>query len=162
MYRRIRIATDNPLVATCKEHGYPVEFQVNYDGSLDRGTVVVTFPFAFPENTILAADMTAIDQLKWVKRMQEEWSDNSVSCTVYYRPEELPEIKEYLMRHYRNSYKSLSFLLHSGHGFKQAPYEEITEEQYQEMVKNTRLITAIDSADFESNDECAGGVCPVR
>jgi hypothetical protein len=54
-----------------------------------------------------------MDQLEQVKRMQELWSDNSVSCTVYYRKEELPEIKKYLKKHYKNSHKSLSFLLHS-------------------------------------------------
>lgn len=162
MYRRIRIAAEHPLVQTCRDHGYPVEYQKNFDGSDDRNTLVITFPFAYPEGTKLAKDMTAIDQLKWIKRLQEEWSDNSVSCTVYYRKEELQEIKDYLMKNYRNNHKSLSFLLHSDHGFAQAPYEEVTKEQYDELVKKTEIITAVESAEFEGGDECAGGVCPVR
>jgi ribonucleoside-triphosphate reductase (thioredoxin) len=91
------------------------------------------------------------------------WSDNSVSCTVYYRKEELPEIKKYLKKHYKNSHKSLSFLLHSDHGFAQAPYEEITKEQWEELTANTMLITSVDDANIGLDDaECASGACPIR
>lgn len=162
MYRRIRIAAGHPLVQTCRDHGYPVEYQKGLGGSIDRNTVVVTFPFAYPAGTKLASNITAIEQLRWIKRLQEEWSDNSVSCTVYYRPEELNEIKDYLMKHYRNNHKSLSFLLHSDHGFAQAPYETITEDVYNELVAKTKIISNISSAEFEGGDECAGGMCPIK
>lgn len=153
MIRRITIAADNPLVGTCKEHGYPVEYKQNFDGTEDYGSVIVSFPFAYPIGTKLAADMTAIDQLKEIKKLQELWSDNSVSCTVYFKKEELPEIKEYLAKHYKSNYKSLSFLLHSEHGFKQSPYEEITKKQYDALVASTRQILTVDSATFEGGDE---------
>lgn len=162
MFRRIRIAAEHPLVQTCREHGYDIEYQRQLDGTIDRNTVVVTFPFRYPEGTKLANELSAIDQLKWIKRLQEEWSDNSVSCTIYYKKEEIPAIREYLSTYYRNNHKSLSFLLHSEHGFEQAPYEEITEEQYNELAARTTVITAISSAEFEGGDECASGVCPVR
>jgi ribonucleotide reductase alpha subunit len=162
MIRRIRIAADHPLVQVCREHGYPVEYQRNFDGSEDHSTMVVSFPFCYPEGTKIAAEMTAIDQLEVVKWLQANWSDNSVSCTVYYRKEELPEIKKYLAKNYKNNHKSLSFLLHNEHGFHQAPLEEITKEQYDELVASTRLITHIDEAAFEGGDECASGACPVK
>jgi ribonucleotide reductase alpha subunit len=162
MIRRIRISADHPLVNVCREHGYPVEYQQNFDGSEDHSTVVVSFPFAYPEGTVLANEMTAISQLETVKWLQEVWSDNSVSCTVYYRKEELPEIRKYLAKNYKNNHKSLSFLLHSEHGFKQAPYEEITKEAYEELVAKTTLITKIDEASFDGGDECATGACPVK
>ena len=163
MIRRIRISANHPLVQTCRDHGYPVEYQQNFDGSEDRSTVVVSFPFRHPDHAVLAKDMTAISQLETVRWLQENWSDNSVSCTVYYRKEELPEIKKYLKKHYKNSHKSLSFLLHNEHGFKQAPLEEITEEQYNELVAKTRLITAIEEANIGLDDsECANGACPIR
>ena len=162
MIRRIRISADHSLVNVCREHGYPVEYQQNFDGSEDHSTVVVSFPFAYPEGTVLANDMTAISQLETVKWLQEVWSDNSVSCTVYYRKEELPEIKKYLAKNYKNNHKSLSFLLHSDHGFKQAPYEEITKEAYDELVSKTTLITKVDEATFDGGDECATGACPVK
>lgn len=163
MIRRIRISANHPLVQTCRDHGYPVEFQQNFDGSEDHSTVVVSFPFRHPDHAVLAKDMTAIQQLETVKWLQENWSDNSVSCTVYYRKEELPEIRKYLKKNYKNNHKSLSFLLHNEHGFKQAPLEEITKEQYDELVAKTRLITSIDSLDIGLDDsECALGACPIR
>jgi ribonucleoside-triphosphate reductase len=125
--------------------------------------MVVSFPFRHPDNAVLAKDMTALDQLETIKWLQSEWSDNSVSCTVYYRMEELPEIKKYLKKNYKTNHKSLSFLLHNEHGFKQAPLEEITKEQYDELVAKTRLITSISSLDIGLDDaECATGACPVR
>ena len=111
----------------------------------------------------MAEEMTALKQLEWVKRMQTEWSDNSVSCTVYYRLEELPIIQEYLAKNYKDCHKSLSFLLHSDHGFEQAPYEQITEEAYNALVGSTRLITDIeDATDLGLGDDCESGHCPIR
>lgn len=163
MIRRIRISSEHPLVGVCREYGYHVEYQRNFDGSEDRGTVVVSFPFAYPDGTKLAKDMSAVEQLKEVKRVQKEWSDNSVSCTVYYRKEELPEIRKYLEENYKENHKSLSFLLHNEHGFDQAPMEEISKEQYIDLLKNTRIISGIDgSVDFEGADDCSTGACPVK
>lgn len=162
MIRRIRIASNHPLVEVCRAHGYPVEYQRNFDGSEDHSTVVVSFPFAYPEGTRLAKDVSAIEQLEMVKYLQQAWSDNSVSCTVYYRKEELPAIREYLKKNYKNGHKSLSFLLHSDHGFAQAPYEEITKEQYEELVSKTRLITHISNGEIGLDDDCATGACPIR
>jgi len=163
MYRRIRISADHALVAVCRNSGYPVEFAKQFDGSEDYNTVVVTFPFSYPEGTVLAAQMTALDQLKEVKRLQEVWSDNSVSCTVYYRKEEIPAIRDYLQKHYKNNHKSLSFLLHSEHGFVQAPYEEISKEEYDKLVQKTTVITSFtEHLDIDPTDECATGACPIR
>ena len=163
MIRRIRISSNHPLVEVCRSHGYPVEYQQNFDGSEDRSTVVVSFPFSHGDTATLAKDMTAIDQLETVRWLQEVWSDNSVSCTVYYRKEELPEIRKYLKKNYKNGHKSLSFLLHSEHGFKQAPLEDITKEQYDALVASTKPITGIDASDLGLDDsECASGACPIR
>ena len=161
--RRIRIAADSPIVGVCRSHGYDIEYQRGFDGTTDHTTVVVSFPCRHPEGTVVAKDMTAIDQLNVVKRLQTEWSDNSVSCTVYYRKEELTGIKEYLKENFNSNFKTLSFLLHSEHGFEQAPLEEITEEQYNEMKSRVKPITGIadETIDFDLN-ECESGVCPVK
>jgi len=162
MIRRIRIAADNPLVQVCKDHGYPVEFLRNFDKSVDRSTVVVEFPFSYPEGTVMADGLTALDQLSYVNRLQTEWSDNMVSCTVYYKLEELDTVKDFLKKNYNKGFKTLSFLLHSGHGFDQAPYEEISHEDFDERVAASRLISHVAAAEFEGDAECAGGVCPVK
>ena len=162
LIRRIRLASSSPLVSTIRDSGIRVEYARGFDGTDDKATVVAEFPFSYPKGTKLAKDMSAVDQLDVVRRLQAEWSDNAVSCTVYYRKEELDEIKEYLKKHYNNSFKSLSFLLHSEHGFEQAPLEEITEEEYNKLMKKTKLITSVSSAEFDSDDECSTGVCPVK
>ena len=162
MIRRIRISANHSLVQTCRDHGYPVEYQQNFDGSTDHSTVVVSFPFHHSQVATLASQVDALAQLDTVRWLQENWSDNSVSCTVYYKKEELPDIKKYLKKFYKGSHKSLSFLLHSEHGFKQAPLEEITKEQYDELVASTRLITQVGEATIRLDDDCATGACPVR
>jgi adenosylcobalamin-dependent ribonucleoside-triphosphate reductase len=80
--RRIRFAADSKLVPLCRSHGYHVEFVRQFDGSVDRSTVVVEFPYKLPDSAIIASQVTALDQLNFVKRMQTEWSDNAVSCCL--------------------------------------------------------------------------------
>lgn len=161
--RRVRIASNSPLVEVCRQHGYKVEQQILLDGSLDPTTVVVEFPCRVPESTPVGATFSWKDQLDTIRRLQREWSDNSVSCTITYKKEDLPEIKEYLKKHFRHEIKTVSFLLYSGHGFIQAPYESITEEQYIDLVSKTRPITSaqVKESDFDISD-CEGGACPIK
>jgi len=161
--RRIRMATNSPLLSVCKSHGYSIEPQFNFDGSEDKGTMVVSFPCKLPKTTPVAADYSWKEQLEMVRQMQAEWSDNSVSCTVYYKKEDLEDIKQYLKENYSTNFKTLSFLLYFGHGFKQAPYETITEEQYVELIKNTTPITSVDVQETDFNvEECGTGACPIK
>jgi ribonucleoside-triphosphate reductase (thioredoxin) len=161
--RRIRIASNSPLVDVCRAHGYRVEYQYGFDGMPDMGTSVVEFPCKYPEGTTLANDMTAIKQLETIKHLQTVWSDNGVSITIYYRKEELDGIREWLCANYVENIKSVSFLLHNEHGFKQAPFEEITELKYNEMKKGVRPIVSQEiTDDMDDTLECSKGVCPVR
>lgn len=163
--RRIRMASNIPLVDVCRKAGFDIEYVRNFDGSEDKNTVVVSFPCKFPKSTTVAKDMSAVDQLRVVRELQNNWSDNAVSVTVYYSKEELPEIKSWLKRNYNENIKTVSFLLHNEHGFDQAPLEEITEEQYNEMIKKVKPITCIDSIDEDSItgvEECEGGACPIK
>lgn len=162
--RRMRIATNSNLIEVCKTNGYPMEFQRNFDGSEDKSTMVVSFPCSVPEGTRLAKDMTAVDQLEVIKRLQTEWSDNSVSVTIYYKKEELDNIKSWLSENYNDNIKTVSFLLHNEHGFQQAPLEEITEREYLEMKSKVTPITGVSfkEDDIIGNDECANGICPIK
>lgn len=161
--RTIRIAANSPLLSVCKEHGYKIEPQLNFDGSADNNTMVVSFPCKVPEHTPVAATFGWKQQLEVVKRLQSEWSDNSVSCTVYYNKEDLPEIKQYLAENYKDNFKTLSFLLYHGHGFVQAPYTTISKEEYEEQIKTVRKITSVNVSenDFDLVD-CDNGSCPIK
>ncbi len=163
--RRVRINTENDLVKLCRNKGYNIEYQKNFDKTLDYTTSIIEFPCKSADNAILAKNMTAIDELEVIKKLQTIWSDNSVSCTIYYRKEELDVIKEWLKKNYTNNVKTVSFLLHYDHCFEQAPYEEISEEKYNELIKNIQPITTSninDFGDIDNDTECKGGVCPIR
>tara|TARA_R100000482_G_scaffold43004_1_gene14963 strand:- start:369 stop:1313 length:945 start_codon:yes stop_codon:yes gene_type:complete len=161
--RRIRMATDSELASVARSNGYHVEYVRNFDGTEDHSTVVVSFPCSFPEGTQFADDMSAIDQLEVIKRLQLEWSDNSVSVTIYYRKEELEAIRWWLHDNYFNT-KSVSFLLHNDHGFDQAPMEEIDVDTYNQMVASVTPITSLNSLKLDDIeiDNCDSGACPVR
>ena len=161
--RRIRISSSSPLINVCRSHGYDVEPVKKYDGTDDNNTMVVSFPCSYPEGTTLAKDLSAIDQLEHVKELQTNWSDNAVSCTVYYKKKELKSIKKWLKKNYNDSVKSVSFLLHSNHNFKQAPYEEVSEDQYNEMKSRCKPITkaTFNEEDMEM-DGCDTGTCPIK
>lgn len=162
--RRVRIAAGSPLIQMLREKGYHLEAVQNFDGSHDTSTLVASFPCKYPEGTALAKDMTAIQQMEHVRDLQNNWSDNAVSCTVYYRPEELEDIKSYLHNNYNEGIKSVSFLLHQEHGFNQAPYEEISKEKYEEMMSELQPLAehlTVAEADMEL-ETCDTGHCPIK
>jgi len=161
--RRVRMAANSELVKVCKESGYFVEFVRGFDGKPDYTTVVVEFPCKVPDGTPVGDELGAIEHLELVKWMQRNWSDNSVSCTIYYKKEELDDIKKWLISNFNSSLKTVSFLLYYGHGFDQAPYETISKERYEILVKNTTPINSIsvDEKDFDLQD-CDNGSCPIK
>ena len=162
--RRVRMASNDKLIEICKNLGYKIEYLKKFDGSFNYNTSIVEFPCYSKDNTVLVKDMTAINQLELVKKMQKNWSDNSVSATVYYKKEELNDIKTWLKDNYKDNIKSISFLLHQEHGFEQSPYEEITKEQYDELIKNIKDIKNINVVDKNSITfhECDKGQCPIK
>lgn len=163
--RRVRFGASDPLVDKCRKRGYKVVPDVGLDGREDHTRWVVEFPCESPENAILAAQMTAVEQLEWVKKMQTVWADNAVSVTVYYRKEELPVIKEWLAANYDHGVKSVSFLLHADHNFPLPPYEEIDEETYRKLYAKVDFSVALQDVagmDLLDMDACATGACPVR
>ena len=163
--RRVRMGSSDPLVQYCREKGYKVEYDIGLDGKENRTICVVSFPCETPDTAVLAKDLSAVQQLEFVKRAQTIWSDNAVSVTVYYRREELPEIKEWLKKNYEKSIKSVSFLLHSEHGFVLAPYEEIDKATYEKISSKIKDDVHIVNSlgEFSIDDmECASGYCPVK
>jgi ribonucleoside-triphosphate reductase len=163
--RRVRMASNDPLVSYCRDLGYYVEYVVNFDGSENHDTVVVEFPCETPDGALFADDMGVIKQLEMVKKLQEVWSDNAVSVTAYYSEEELSDLKQWLSDNYENGIKSVSFLLRQKHGFKQAPYEEITKETYESKKSKVKPVININQNIGDQaleGIECEGGACPIK
>lgn len=163
--RRVRMGSSDPLVNYCRNKGYDVQFDVGIDGKENHTVCVVSFPCRTPQHAVLAENVTAIDQLEWVVKAQSIWADNNVSVTVYYRKEELPEIQQWMAKNYKNKVKSVSFLLHSEHGFALAPYEKISEDEYNKIKSKIKALSSFtDSVNNLSIDnlECEGGFCPIK
>ena len=163
--RRIRMSSNDALVAYCRNLGYHTEYVLNFDGSENHDTVVVEFPCETPNGALFADEMGVIKQLEMVKKLQEVWSDNAVSVTAYYSEEELPILKQWLSDNYENGIKSVSFLLRQKHGFKQAPYEEITKEQYDNKKSKVKPVLNVNhnlGSDALEGIECEGGACPIK
>lgn len=162
--RRVEMSSNDPLVKYCKDLGLNVEYRKHFDGTDDRLTVKVEFPCFVGEDTPTSEKLTAVELLEYVKKMQTIWADNAVSVTCYYKKEELPEIKKWLKNNYNDNIKTVSFLLHSDHGFIQAPYEPIAKEKYEELISNVKPITPInqDTTVTDLTSDCDTGSCPIR
>lgn len=161
--RRVRMATNDPVFKWCQDQGLNWEFVRDFEGNQDARTGIVEFPCEFPQGTLLAEYTSAISQMEMVKLMQQVWADNAVSVTVYYDMDELIEVMDWLKNNW-GEFKSMSFLLRQNHGFEQAPLEEITKEQYDQLLAGidySHFHIHGGPADLEDAD-CVSGACPVR
>ena len=161
--RRVRMSVGDPLLQYCADRGYPVEWVKNLDGTVSDRTKLVEFPCEFPEGTLLAEHLFAVQQLEVQRLVQKVWSDNAVSTTVYIRSEELDEVKAYLHDNWEHI-KAVSFLPHSEHGFTQAPLEEISEEEYRQRKSSVVQISEGPHGGMSEllDDDCFNGSCPIR
>lgn len=165
MIRRIRFSANDAILKVLRKAGYKIEPEVRFDGSLNHDILVVDFPCKFEDDGPIATNFSALDQLEMLKMLQTCWADQAVSITVYYKPEELPAIKKWLKENYNTSVKSVSFLLHSEHGFKQAPLEGITEEQYHQLsskLKPVEMSSEVTAGGDIDSQECVNGACPIK
>lgn len=158
--RRVMVGIYDPLVGTARSRGLNVVPKIGLDGAVDPTHMVVEFPCK--GEGITTRHMSAVDQLEWQRWANTMWSDQAVSCTVSYKPEELPEIRTWLSQYYDSSVKSVSFLRYEDHGFLQAPYEEITVGEYETRSGAVNAASLRDSSSDLLIDSCVSGACPVR
>ncbi len=93
---------------------------------------------------------------------QKYWSDNQVSITITFKEEEADQIK-YVLQFCEDKLKSVSFLPIKEHGYKQAPYEEITKEQYEEMISNLMPFNLDETKDRAIGEKfCDSDRCEIR
>ncbi len=162
--QRVRISANDPLIQKLRANGHKMEPVIRFDGSLDLNTLVVDFYVEAPANLPCADEgFSTWKQLDVLLMAQRYWCDQAASVTVYYRKEEVPEIKEWL-RLNLSRLKTISFLLQTDHGFIQAPKEPISKERYDELSSKITPLTIGDDTGGEdiSSMECDGGACPVK
>ena len=153
--RRVRVAANSPYVSIYQKAGYIVE-----QDSYDPTSFVIDFPVHEKHILKTEAEATVWEQLEIVRTIQRYWSDNQVSVTIKFYPHEIKDIKTALPM-FEEDLKSLSFLPQEDHGYKQAPYQRITETQYHEMTKDLKPVD-IRKAVHEIDDKfCDGEKCEI-
>lgn len=162
--QRVRFAANDPLVPLLRVSGHNIEPVIKFDGTADLGTVVVDFYETAPADYPVADENWDLwKQLDAVKMAQKHWADQSVSVTAYYKKEQIPELKKWLEENLQYL-KTISFLCHNDHGFKQAPKEAITKEKYEELSKYIRPIDVdlVGTGNGLDGLECSSGACPIK
>lgn len=131
-------------------------------------TWVVSFPAKSPKHAITRNELTAIDQLEQYRKVQTYWCEHSTSCTVYVRNEEWFQVGNWVYENW-DLINGISFLPFSDHKYEQAPYEEISKEEYEKMVKAMPIIDYSKLHQYEADDNtegaktlaCGGGSCEI-
>jgi len=156
--RRVRVTEGHPLVELCKEAGYPVE-----PDHYSTGTAVISFPVHVRDGGRRKADVPLREKLDLAAQLQRYWADNQVSCTAEFDPEREGDEIPRLLEAYEDRLKGISLLPARGHGYDQAPYEEITKEAYEDQVAELRPLTGTLEHEHALEAKfCEGGVCDLE
>ena len=154
--RRIRFSEGSDILKAIVDAGYHVEAD-----AYSPNTMVASFPVREPYFIKGKKDVSMWEQLEIAAAYQNYWADNSVSVTVTFKEEEANDIKTALEM-YETRLKAVSFLKYHETGYVQAPYEAISEEQYNEMSSKVTPIQKVDTQEEASGTKfCDGDSCEV-
>ncbi len=165
--RRVRISATDSLFKMLKDQGFPYHPEVGQ--SKDNATTfVLEFPVKAPKNSIFKNDKTAVEQLEYWKIVKLNYTEHNPSITIYVGEGEWIAVANWLYENW-DIIGGLSFLPRDNHAYQLAPYEEIDEKKYNEMVKRMGNIDFSKIITYEKTDEteakkelaCAGGTCEV-
>ena len=128
--RRVRASATDPLCTVLEAAGVPVE-----DDVASPNTKVFSFPMKAPDGAVTASEMGAMEQLYLWKVYQDYWCEHKPSMTCYYRDHEFLQVGQWLYNNF-DVVSGVSFLPLAEHTYQQAPYEEISEAKYNELVQD--------------------------
>jgi len=151
--RTVRGDNKDPITQFMKESGIPSEPDVMKPDS----TTVFSFPMQSPSGATTRTDMTAIEQLEYWLMFQRHWCEHKPSVTVSVKEDEWMKVGAWVYENF-DEVSGISFLPFSDHTYAQAPYQDITGEQYEQLYK--KMPASIDwskLADFEKEDTTSGG-----
>jgi len=146
--RTVRGAKGDPISTFLKEVGIPVEDDV----MKPNDTYVFSFPIKAPQGAIVRNDLTAIEHLNIWLVYQRAWCEHKPSITVSVKEDEWMEVGAWVYKHF-DEVSGISFLPHSDHTYKQAPYQEVTKEEYESLLaKMPENIRWEDLSFYETED----------
>ena len=169
--RRIRVGK-NEAIYTYLAVNHPELIEDEYFRPHD--TAVISVPQKAPEGSILRHE-SALQLLERVKHFYQNWikpghrtgsNTHNISATVSIKEAEWEEVGKWMWEN-RKFYNGLSVLPYSEHTYKQAPFEDCTQEQYEELMKSlhnvdlSKVIEFNDNTNLSGEVACAGGLCEV-
>ena len=161
--RRVRGDKKDPLTQFMINQGVPYEDCVMRPES----TVVFSFPQKAPEGATLRDDLTAIDHLDVWLMYQRHWCEHKPSVTISVKEEEWMDVGAWVWRHF-DEVSGVSFLPYDGGTYRQAPYEECTKQQYEELLAVVpkaidwdTLVEIDDNVKGAQELACSAGSCEI-
>lgn len=163
--RTVRADKKDPLCDMMLDKGFYGEDDV----MKPNDTKVIYFPMKSPNSSVMRDAKSAIEQLEIWKMYQLHWCEHKPSITVYVKEEEWLQVGAWVYENF-DVMSGVSFLPHSDHSYKQAPYQEVDKKTYEEwLAKTPRNINWMDLTNYEKEDTttsskelaCTAGACEV-
>ena len=163
--RTVRGDNKDPLTQFMKDKGVPNEPCVMKPDT----TTVFSFPVKSPAGAVTRNDMTAIEQLETWLTYQRSWCEHKPSVTISVRDSEWMSVGAFVYEHF-DEMSGVSFLPHSDHTYQQAPYQDCTKEEYEELLSTMpKSIDWSELSEYEKEDNtagsqtmaCSGDVCEI-
>ena len=163
--RTVRGDKKDPLTKMMTDAGFPVEDDV----MKPEHTSVFSFPMKAPENAVFRTEMTAIEQLELWLQYQKHWCEHKPSVTISVKEHEWMEVGAWVYKNFEWM-SGVSFLPFSDHVYRQAPYQDCSEEEYQELLAQMpEGVDWIKLTEYENKDmtvgsqelACSAGNCEI-
>jgi ribonucleoside-triphosphate reductase len=163
--RTVRGDNKDPLTQFMIDQGIPAEPCV-FKGDT---TTVFSFPQKSPNKAVTRNDMTAIEQLETWLTYQRHWCEHKPSVTISVRDHEWLAVGAFVYEHF-DEMSGVSFLPHSDHTYQQAPYQDCTKEEYEELLAQMpERIDWTKLSEYEQEDNtaamqtlaCTGDSCEI-
>ena len=164
--RTVRVDKKDPLYQFMIDQGLPTEDEQYRPDS----TAVVSFPIKAPEGSVVRTDQTALEALDLWLIYQREWCEHKPSVTITVKDHEWLAVGAWVYEHF-DEVSGISFLPHIDHTYVQAPYQDLTPDEYDDWIKK-HPIPNIDwdkLSEYEKEDNtvtmqtlaCVGGSCEI-
>lgn len=163
--RTVRADQKDPLTQLMIDEGVPYEPDV----TKPKDTVVFSFPQKSPSTSTKRSDLSAIGHLEVWRNLQENWCEHKPSVTINVKENEWLDVQAWVWKNW-DDISGIAFLPFDDHVYKQAPYQPITKEQYEDAIaKFPQEIKWERLSDYEIVDAttgtqefaCTGGVCEI-
>ncbi len=163
--RTVRADIKDPLCKFMVDKGFPAEPCVMKPDH----TMVFSFPIKSPENATCRSDMTALEQLEMWRTYQNYWCEHKPSVTITVKEDEWMEVGSWVWKYF-DQVSGISFLPHSDHSYRQAPYQDCDEETYINLLSEMPVgVDWSELASYEETDNtsgtqtfaCSGDSCEV-